>query len=352
MVVRITADFQQERVLHPAAMAQLNQSFAKGWADPNKLNANSRELAILLQQVRENFATALKVRPDEIEFLGESDLGFQLGISGLRKSETKLIYSSIDRQRIFAVAADEENKGRKVDCLSVNQNGAITSHAAQENDVVVWQVANGETGTLQPSTPTTGLVFTDCTASGVDALPNFDYQTALLDSSSWQGPAGVGILVIKAPDKWRNPLPHNDLTRVPGSYSIPLVIASSIALTAYLAQEDIRANLKKYIIEFISSQISEVDIASNLDGLSKFVSFSVGKVEADRLLLELEAAGFAVDSGSACKSADMQPSHVLAAMNRPITGNIRLTLHKDITEQMVQDFCQSLKIATEKLRKN
>jgi cysteine desulfurase len=82
------------------------------------------------------------------------------------------------------------------------------------------------------------------------------------------------------------------------------------------------------------------------------VSFSVSKVEADRLLLELEAAGFAVDSGSACKSADMQPSHVLAAMNRPITGNIRLTLHKDITEQMVKDFCQALKIAIEKLRKN
>jgi len=280
MVVRITADFQQERVLHPA------------------------------------------------------------------------IYSSIDRQRIFAVAANEENKGRKVDCLSVNQNGAIASYAAQENDVVVWQVANGETGNLQPSNPTSGLIFADCTASGVDALPNFEYQTALFDSSSWQGPAGVGILVVKAPDKWRNPLPHNDLTRVPGSYSIPLVIASSIALTAHLSQEDIRGNLKKYIIEFVSSQISEVEIASNLDGLSKFVSFSVDKVEADRLLLELEVAGFAVDSGSACKSADMQPSHVLAAMNRPITGNIRLTLHKDITEQMVKDFCQALKIAIAKLRKN
>ena len=173
-MVRITADFQQERVLHPAAMAQLNQSFAKGWADPNKLNANSRELAILLQQVRENFATALKVRPDEIEFLGESDLGFQLGISGLLKSNSKLIYSSIDRQRIFAVAADEENKGRKVDRLSVNQNGTITSYAAQENDVVVWQVANGETGNLQSSPPTTGLVFTDCTASGVT-----HYQTLI-----------------------------------------------------------------------------------------------------------------------------------------------------------------------------
>ncbi len=126
-MVRITADFQRERVLHPAAMAQLNQSFAKGWADPNKLNANSRELAISLQRVRENFASALKVRPDEIEFLGESDIGFQLGISGLLKSGSKLFYSSIDRQRVFAVASDEENRGRKVTCLPVDQSGVISS---------------------------------------------------------------------------------------------------------------------------------------------------------------------------------------------------------------------------------
>jgi len=72
-VVRITADFQQERVLHPAAMALLNQFFSKGWADPNKLNNNSRQSAILLQQVREKFAELLKVRPDELEFLGVSE---------------------------------------------------------------------------------------------------------------------------------------------------------------------------------------------------------------------------------------------------------------------------------------
>jgi cysteine desulfurase len=43
---------------------------------------------------------------------------------------------------------------------------------------------------------------------------------------------------------------------------------------------------------------------------------------------------------------------VLAAMGRPIVGNIRLTLHKDITEQMVVEFCQALKISVENLRKN
>lgn len=350
-MVRITADFQQERVLHPAAMALLNQFFTKGWADPNKLNNNSRQSAILLQQVREKFAELLKVRPDEMEFLGESDLGFQLGIAGLLKSESKLFYSSIDRQRVFAVAAAEENNGRQVSCLPVNSAGQIASFSATDKDVVVWQVANGESGNIQQEPVTKAAIFADCTASGVDYLPNFDYQTALFDSASWQGPAGLGILIIKQPQNWRNPLPHNDHTRVPGTFSLPLAIASSVAFEGYLADRDIRAKLKELIINYLKLEIPEVDIASNLDGLSKFVSFSISGVEADRLLLALEDLGFAVDSGSACKSADMQPSHVLAAMGRPIAGNIRLTLHKDITEQMVKEFCQALKSCVEKLRK-
>ena len=350
-MVRITGDFQQERVLHPAAMALLNQFFSKGWADPNKLNNNSRQSAILLQQVREKFAELLKVRPDELEFLGESDLGFQLGISGLLKKDSKLFYSSIDRQRVFAVASGEENKGRQVTCLPVNNIGQIGSFSATSNDVVVWQVANGESGNTQTKPATQGVIFADCTASGIDLLPNFDYQTALFDSASWQGPAGFGIFIIKQAKDWRNPLPHNDHTRVPGGFSIPLAIASSVALEGYLADRDIRAKLKEQIINYINSEIPNVDIASSLDGLSKFLSFSVSGVEADRLLLALEDLGFAVDSGSACKSADMQPSHVLAAMGRPIAGNIRLTLHKDITEQMVKEFCQALKSCVEKLRK-
>lgn len=349
-MVRITADFQQERVLHPAAMALLNHFFSKGWADPNKLNHNSRQTAILLQQVREKFAELLKVRPEELEFLGESDLGFQLGISGLLKPESKLFYSSIDRQRVFAVAASEENNGRQVSCLPVNHNGQVGKFSASANDVVVWQVANGETGNLQINPSTQAAIFADCTASGVDQLPNFDYQTALFDSASWQGPAGFGILIVKQAKDWRNPLPHNDHTRVPGTFSLPLAIASSVALEGYLADSDIRAKLKAQLISFITSEIPNVDIASAVDGLSKFLSFSVYGIEADRLLLSLEDLGFAVDSGSACKAADMQPSHVLAAMGRPITGNIRLTIHKDITEQMVKEFCQALKNCVEKLR--
>ena len=351
-MVRITGDFQQERVLHPAANSLLNEFFTKGWPDPAKLNNSSRQASILQEQVRQSFAKALNVRGDEIEFLGEPDLGFQLAIQGLLKPESKLFYSSIDRQKVFAVTSSEKNNGRDVTELKVNSLGQIQEVTTAADDLIIWQVANGETGNIQSTPKSKSLVFADCTSSGVDLLPNFDYQTALFDSRSWAGPAGLGVLVIKSAAKWRNPLPHNDLSRTPGTYSLPLLLASAVALENYLAQTDNRDKLKQEIISFITDQITDIDIASAPNGLGKFLSISIKGVEADRLLLELEQAGFAVDSGSACKSADMKPSHVLAAMNKSIAGNIRLTIHKEITEQIVKEFCIALKASVAKLRGN
>jgi cysteine desulfurase len=48
----------------------------------------------------------------------------------------------------------------------------------------------------------------------------------------------------------------------------------------------------------------------------------------------------------------MKPSHVLAAMGRPIAGNIRLTIHKEITEHIVKEFCLALNASVTKLRGN
>jgi cysteine desulfurase len=84
--------------------------------------------------------------------------------------------------------------------------------------------------------------------------------------------------------------------------------------------------------------------------LPKYLSLVFADLEADRLVLELEDLGFAVDSGSACKSADMAPSHVLHAMGAKTTGNIRITFHLNTTAQQVQELAQAIVATVNKLR--
>jgi cysteine desulfurase len=89
---------------------------------------------------------------------------------------------------------------------------------------------------------------------------------------------------------------------------------------------------------------------SSPDFLPKYLSLVFADLEADRLVLELEDQGFAVDSGSACKSADMAPSHVLHAMGAKTTGNIRVTFHLSTTAQQVKDLAQAIIVTVNKLR--
>jgi cysteine desulfurase len=341
-VVRITSGFQQESPLHPSAKKVLDQLFDKGWPDAEKINQSSREAAILLNEAKNTFAKYLNLRVDEIEFIGELNLGFHLGITGMLKPDSKLIISEIDKQSIFAVKGSWENGGQKSHTMKVNALGQSQAESFAEKDLLVWQVANGETGIIQDSPKSGSMIFADCTASGVDYLPEFEYQTALFDSKSWQGPNGIGILVIKNGAQWINPLPHNDYVRTPNSYSLPLALASAVALESYVLERAKVNDFKDQLIDQL--KISQLEFIAPIgeNNLAKFLTLIFANVEADRLVLELQDAGFAVDSGSACRAADMQPSHVLAAMGLPTAGGIRITFHPQISSEDVTELGKAI----------
>jgi len=341
-VVRITSGFQQESPLHPSAKKVLDQLFDKGWPDAEKINQSSREAAILLNEAKNTFAKYLNLRVDEIEFIGELNLGFHLGITGMLKPDSKLIISEIDKQSIFAVKSSWENGGQKSHTMKVNALGQSQAESFAEKDLLVWQVANGETGIIQDSPKSGSMIFADCTASGVDYLPEFEYQTALFDSKSWQGPNGIGILVIKNGAQWINPLPHNDYVRTPNSYSLPLALASAVALESYVLERAKVNDFKDQLIDQLKISQLEFIAPTGENNLAKFLTLIFTNVEADRLVLELQDAGFAVDSGSACRAADMQPSHVLAAMGLPTAGGIRITFHPQISSEDVTELGKAI----------
>jgi hypothetical protein len=86
--------------------------------------------------------------------------------------------------------------------------------------------------------------------------------------------------------------------------------------------------------------IPDSDIAPG--GADHLISASFLYVNAEQLVTALADKGYSVDSGSACSAANMQPSHVLAALGLLTQGNIRLTIHHATIFDDVKTFLEIL----------
>jgi cysteine desulfurase len=76
-------------------------------------------------------------------------------------------------------------------------------------------------------------------------------------------------------------------------------------------------------------------------------------VEGESMLLNLDMEGIACSTGSACSSASLEPSHVLAAIGLPhelMHGSLRFTLGKPTSEEDIDRVLMVLPAIVEKLR--
>jgi cysteine desulfurase len=93
----------------------------------------------------------------------------------------------------------------------------------------------------------------------------------------------------------------------------------------------------------IAMRVPDVDVAGDpVDRLPHLLTFSALYVDGETLTLELDKAGFAVASGSACSASSEHPSHVLAAMGALTHGNIRIGLTRGIAAAEIDRFLDVL----------
>jgi len=348
-VVRVTGNFTSEAPLSAIVRESLLSAFDQGWADPKKLSQSSAKAAILRNQSLENIARRLGVPVDSLHVLGEPALGHFLAIAGLLKPTSEFIYSASDKGKIRAIARAHPGKISEV---SVNDDGQmIFTDTANSDSVLSLQSANGETGIIQKrdsANSGVGFVSVDATSSGPRLPLPEHWDTALVDSQSWGGPSGLALLAIRNNSRYTYPMPRIAPISVPGSYSLPLLIAASIALENFTTEDQaLRA--------FLATELSALDdvlvVGSSVDTLPHILSCIVGGVDSERLVRELSIRGFDVDSGSACSPEDLQPSHVLAAMGLSTSGHLRFTLRHDTTRESISGLVKNIDEVASELRR-
>ncbi|HUZ35327.1 MAG TPA: aminotransferase class V-fold PLP-dependent enzyme [Streptosporangiaceae bacterium] len=356
--------------LHPAARETLLAALSQGWADPARLHREGRLAATLLDSARERVAAILACRPDEVSFTSSGTQAAHLAVLGVararragRTAPPHLVLSEVEHSSVLNAAAWLEADGAELTMVGVDATGradpqrfaAALRPGGERRDGTVLaclQAANPEVGTVQPA----GQAAAACAALGVPLLVDAAAAAgrepipagwSLLAASAhkWGGPAGVGVLAVRKGTRWRSPLPADEREgrRVPGYPNVPAILAASEALAAMDAERLAEGAALRALTDEIRAQVPVLvpDSAVHGDpagGLAHIVAFSCLYVDGEALVTELDKAGFAVSSGSACAAETGRPSHVLAAMGALTHGNVRVSLPRGTTPIVVAEF--------------
>lgn len=347
-------------MLEEARQAWLEAQQA-GWGDPMRLHRPGRLAAQALDQAREVVAAAVGGRPDEVVFTPSGVHASQAAVAGLalgrRRVGSRVVTTAIDHSSVLAAAAAAgAHDAVQVDHEGhVDLNGWTAAVGTAGTAVACIQVANHEVGTVQPYVEVAEIcrrtdvpLVLDATA----ALGRID----LSDASGWSlltgwagafgGPASVGILVIKKNARWRAPYLTDDYQggRWPGVPDVPAIYAAAVALDCWLVQSgrtvgERQHGLVDQLRAGIVQQVPDVDVAGDpIRRVPHLLTFSALYVDGETLTLELDKAGFAVASGSACSASSEHPSHVLAAMGALTHGNVRIGLTWTTTAAEIDRF--------------
>jgi cysteine desulfurase len=346
--------------LHPVARQALLAALDDGWADPTKLYARARRARQLSDAAREAVADVLAVRADEVFFTAGGTAAVRDAIAGGLSGGGTFVHSAIEHSSVLRAAGRHVAAGGGAVEVPVDKLGRV--------DLDAWRAAvarpgvglaalisaSHEVGTVQPVPDAAAA----CAAAGVPLLVDAAQSVgrvrvpdgwSILTASArkWGGPPGVGVLVVRRGTRWSAPDPQ-----APG---VPEVVAAAAALRAVAAAAPAEAARLSALVDRIRATVAatvpDVEVVGDaVDRLPHLVTFSCLYVDGEALLHALDRRGFAVSSGSSCTSSTLRPSHVLEAMGVLSHGNVRVSLHRETTEDDVDRFLAELPGIVARLR--
>jgi cysteine desulfurase len=350
-----------EPMLPDARRAWLDAHDA-GWGDPLRLHRPGRLAAQALDRAREVVAETVGAGAEEVVFTSSGVQAATAAIAGLakgrRRAGPRIVTSAVDHSSVLAAA---ETYGEPV-TVGVDHVARVDleawSNAVRSEGVAAasLQVANHEVGTLQPYAEAAEMsaqaevpLVLDATAAlgrvALDGSAGWSVMTGA--AQAFGGPPSVGLMVIRRGVRWRAPYPTDDYQagRWPGAPDVPAIVAAAAALEVWRSDRETVGARQHALVEKlrsgIASAVPDVDVAGDPNRrVPHLLTFSALYVDGEALTLELDKAGFAVSSGSACSASNEHPSHVLAAMGALTHGNVRIGVTRTTTEADVDRFLE------------
>lgn len=304
-------------------------------------HAYGNKAAVAVENARDQIAKLLNTPAKEVHFTSGATESNNLALQGVMRAATPaghLIINAAEHKAVIDPAEQLRREGFEVSILGVDKSGRVepdaVANAIRPNTVLVSvMLANNEVGTVNPireigeiCSRNDVLLHTDATQA-VGRLPidlaSLPVDLLSLSAHKMYGPKGIGALIVRKRKKRIKIVPlvdgggHERKLRsgtLPVQQIVGLGVACEICRSEMPNESSATAKLRDTLRTALESQVDEVTFnGSQADGLPGTLHATFHGVNSDALMAKLKDV-VALSSGSACTTADPEPSHVLVAM--------------------------------------
>ena len=363
----------------PAVVAAMLPYFSGQFGNASSAHAFGSEVAGAVKQARKSLQALLGAAFDhEIVFTSggtESDNSAILSALDTQDGRDEIVTTAVEHPAILSLVEYlGSSRGIKTHFIGVDAQGRLDIEAygralGLRTAIASVMSANNETGTLFPverlavMAHDAGALFHTDAVQAVGKIP-LDLKATEIDMLSLSGhklhgPKGIGALYLRKGTKL-NPLIRGgpqERRRRGGTENVPGIVglgkASELALT-HMQDEQTRVRALRDRLEQGILRLGHCFALGDVDNrLPNTSNCAFEHLEGEAIIHHLNRAGIAASQGSACASGSMEPSHVLRAMNVPVTslrGAVRFSLSRDNTVDDIDRVLQVLPEIIVKLR--
>lgn len=312
------------------------------FGNPGSMYKAGRDAKSAIEKARGQVARLFNASPENIIFTSGGSEGnsfaFQAAAKRLEASGKKhILVSAVEHDSVLRAAESLTKRGFHVDYLPVCRGGSVRFESVKqaitpETGLISIMYVNNETGAInlldevgQLCCENDILFHTDCVqAAGFLSIDvekiQCDYAT--VSAHKFHGPKGVGCVYVREPQE-SSPLIHGgqgqEFSLRGGTENVPGIVgmgeAAEIATSTMIETQEI---LWDYRIKFWQKLSDGLGDSIHLNGQwlapSKVLNIRVDGIDADTMVLAMDASGVCISAGSACRSYELEPSETLMAM--------------------------------------
>ena len=356
-----------------AVVDAVGRVLRENWGNPSSVHDQGRRARHAVEESRETVAALIGCSPREVIFTSggtescnaalESSLDIAAhGTSGRRVIVTTRFEHSAVREKAQALALGgaevvwlEGGSGGIIDPATLNR---LLQQRANEIAVVSIMWANNETGVIQPIRELASM----CRRNGVrfhtDAtqwvgrmptdLSSIDIDLLSLSAHKFHGPKGIGVLFVRRGSIVR-PLivgGPQERDRRGGTENVAGIVGCGVAaqlahewLSGAARETERAATLRTHFESTVCAALPDaVVIGRTAPRIWTTSNIAFRSLQAEAILVALNAAGVAASAGAACSSGSLDPSPVLLAMGVTADlahGAVRFSFARTTTEDHV-----------------